>query len=343
MKKILYLLLIPIFLFSCLLVFSRPTAAQIPGEGLTISPPLVEITVEAGQSVNQVIKITNPTKKLMEIYPVVMNFGAKGEGGEPTFYPASEEGAKFSLANWIKFSQSKIALTPEQVVEFNYQIQVPEKAEPGGHYGVVFFSTEPPKAKEDANQISISSMVGCLILAKVPGAIVEKAALEEFSAKKFYFKPPVDIITRIKNQGNIHFKPKGEITIKDLWGNKKGSLIVNESKGNVLPESIRKFENQWSSNQWTTIGKFSANLKLTYGESETPLEGQISFWIIPWWLIILAGIILLIVIIIIIILWRRKKRRKKKTSLPPSSPSSPPSPPPPSSHYDLDKRRIILR
>ena len=330
-KKIIIGLVIPL-VFS-FFIFLFPAFAQIPGEGLTISPPLVELTLEAGQTSNQVIKITNPTEKLMEVYPLIMNFRAKGEGGEPLFYPASEEGAKFSLANWIKFSQSKIALTPEQVVEFNYQIQAPEKAEPGGHYGVVFFSTEPPKIEEDANQISISSMIGSLILVKVPGAIVEKASLEEFSANRFYFKPPVNLTTRVSNLGNIHFKPKGEITIKDILGNKKESLIVNEPRNNVLPDSIRKFENKWSGNKWTTIGKFSANLKLIYGENETPLESKITFWIIPWWLIALAGVVLLIVIIIIIIIWRRKKRKKRKTSLPP----------PPPSPYNLDNHRVILR
>ena len=254
------------------------------------------------------------------------------ESGEPTFTAATDEEAKFALAKWIKFNQTKLALTPEQVVEFNYQIEAPAGAEPGGHYGVVFFATEPPEPEADVNQVSIASMIGSLILVKVPGNIIEKGLLEEFSANRFYFKPPVNFTTRISNLGNIHFKPKGEIIVKDFWGNKKEVLVVNESKGNVLPDSTRKFENKWSPNKWTTIGRFSANLGLVYGENEKTLSSKIIFWIIPWWLLVALAVFIILVIIFII--WFRRRRRKKITpsSIQPSPKSS-----------GLDSHRPILR
>ncbi|MCX6806535.1 MAG: hypothetical protein NT135_00170, partial [Candidatus Berkelbacteria bacterium] len=157
-----------LFIFLGINFFIWPAKAQIPGEGLTISPPIFELTLKSGETSSQVIKITNPTQKLMEVYPTVMNFKASGESGEPAFYPATKEETKFSLASWIKFNQTKIALTPEQVVEFNYQIAIPKDAEPGGHYGVVFFATEPPKPEQDVSQVAIASMVGSLILVKAP-------------------------------------------------------------------------------------------------------------------------------------------------------------------------------
>ena len=294
-----------------LLIGLKPAQAQIPGEGLTISPPLFELTLKPGETSSQTIKITNPTKKLMEVYPLVMNFRAKGEGGEPAFYSAKEEEAKFSLAHWISFRQTKLALTPEQVVEFKYQIITPGDAEPGGHYGVVFFATEPPKPQEDISQVAIASMIGSLILGKVPGAIIEKGFLEEFSARKFYFKLPVNFITRISNLGNVHFKPQGEITIKNWRGKEIEKVPINIAKGNVLPDSTRKFEEKWSpgSANWKTFGRFSANLRVVYGESEKTLGGSVIFWIIPWWLII---IILAIIVAVIVLIWFLRRRKKKK-------------------------------
>jgi len=329
MKKTLKIIFLLIFLISLssYLPISR-SQAQISGEGLTISPPILELTLKPGETSKQVIKITNPTEKIVEVYPIVMNFHAKGETGEPTFSAVTDEEAKFALAKWIKSRDTKIALTPEQVVEFNYQIEAPIGAEPGGHYGVVFFATEPPQAKEDVSQVSIASMIGSLILVKVPGNIVEKGFLEEFSAKRFYFKPPVDFVTRISNLGNVHFKPKGEITIKDWLGNKKESLTVNESKGNVLPDSTRKFENKWPAPGLWTIGKFSANLKLVYGESEKTLDSKIIFWIVPWWLIIALIVIIILVIIFIVWLRRRRSRRRENKAKPISG---------------IDQHRPILR
>lgn len=283
-------------------------SAQIPGEGLTISPPLSEYSVKPGEKITATIKITNPTTKLMEVYPVVMNFKAKGEGGEPAFYPARQEEEKFSLASWIKFSQTKIALTPEQVVEFNYQIEVPAGAEPGGHYGVIFFATEPPKPEADVSQVAIASMIGSLVLVKVPGAIIEKGFLEEFSAKKFYFKPPVNFIIRISNLGNIHFRPQGEITIKNWRGKNLEQVPINQQKGSVLPDSTRKFEEKWSPSK-TCIGRFSAHLRVVYGESEKTLGGQLTFWIIPWWLI---AIVIVFILILVFVVWYFRKRKKRR-------------------------------
>ncbi|GAG54871.1 unnamed protein product, partial [marine sediment metagenome] len=297
----------------------KQTSAQIPGEGLTISPPLKELTMAPGQSSTHKIKVTNPTNKVMEVYPVVYNFRAKDETGEPFFYPAEEEEAAFSLAHWISFRETKLALTPEQVVDFNYEIKVPENAEPGGHYGVVFFATQPPEISGDLNQVAIASMIGSLQLVKVPGEIIEQGNLKEFSTSKFFLKPPVDFVVRITNLGNVHFKPFGEAVIKNWRGKEVGEVVVNESKGNVLPESTRKFEQRWEPEikafYKIPIGRFKADLSLVYGDSKKALSGEVIFWIIPLWLIIVAAAVLLLVIVLTILLIKKKKKREEKYGL----------------------------
>ena len=311
MKLSIKILSVFILLSSYLLISLSPTQAQVPGEGLTISPPIFELTLKEGETSSQIIKITNPTKNLMEVYPLVMNFKASGEGGEPAFYPATSEEEKFSLAKWITFNQSKIALTPEQVVEFKFKIEVPKDAEPGGHYGVVFFATEPPKPDEDISQVAIASMIGSLILGKTPGEIIEKGVLEEFIAGRFYFKKPIKFITRIKNTGNIHFKPQGEIIIKNWRGKKIDTIAVNSAKGNVLPDSTRKFEESWTPQKWYTVGRFKADLKLTYGESDQALNGHLVFWLIPWWLIAFLAIVVIAIIFLIIRWWRKRPKKSR--------------------------------
>lgn len=312
MRKKLFTFSIIIYItFACLIINPASSArAQIPGEGLTISPPILELTVKPGETANQTIRVTNPTKSLIEVYPTVMNFHAASEAGEPAFTPASDEEAKFSLANWIKFKQTKLALTPEQVVDFNYQIIAPEDAEPGGHYGVVFFATQPPESKPDLSQVSISSMLGSLILAKVPGAIVEKGFLEKFSTNKFYFKLPTTFEIKIANLGNVHFKPKGDIQIKGLSGAELARIAVNQAAGNVLPDSTRKFEERWEK-KGITIGRFTARLSLVYGEAEKTLDGETVFYVVPLWAIIAAAVLILLVILLIVMIVRRRKKRKK--------------------------------
>lgn len=326
----------------------QSSKAAFKGEGLTISPPILELTLKPGESSNQTIRITNPTEKVVEFYPKVMNFEAKGEGGEPSFYEATDEAHKYSLARWISFKEPKLALTPEQVVEFKYTISVPSDAEPGGHYGVVFFANEPPKTDTNTSKVSLGSMVGSLVLVRVPGQIIEKAILEEYKpSKNLYFNNNTNILTRIANVGNVHFKPKGDVEIKGWFGEPE-KLIFNDQNGNILPNSTRKFENAWKPGG-IKIGLYTAKLALTYGETEKNLNGELTFWIIPWWLIVI--IVVLVLAIITYIWWRRRRKKKGKNKgqnqgpdiQSPKPPQTPPTPPSSTSSQDQGSNRIILR
>ena len=306
-KNILFLF--GLVLFLAVLVFSLDKIfAALPGdEGLTLSPPLREVTVAPGQTNTQTIKITNPTAKLVELYPKVMDFNSKGETGEPGFSEPGENSGKYSLASWIKISQSKIALTPEQIVEYTYTINVPSDAEPGGHYGVIFFATEPPEISDSSSNVALSSMVGGLVLVRVPGDIVEGARIEELKSDKFvYLFNKVALITRINNLCNVHFKPTGTINIKNVFGHTTDTLTFNEQNGNVLPESIRKFDNQWDSKK-ILVGPYTATANLVYGESKQALTDSTTFWVIPWWLLVVVAVIIVSLSVYLII---RKKKKK---------------------------------
>lgn len=296
--------------FSLALILQVVLAQNAPmkGQGVTISPYLNELDVNPGDVKNLHIQLSNPTDSLVELYPKVMNFRASGEGGDPNFYPATDENRGYSMAHWIVFEQTKIAILPNQIVDFDYTIKIPEDAEPGGHYGVMFFSTEPPKIEEKTSAVAIASMTGSLILVRVSGNTQEEGFLEEFSvARKFYWKTPVNFALKIKNSGNVHFRPKGEIVLRNIFGNEAGKTIINSKLGNVLPDSTRKFEESFNSEK-ILIGPFSANLRVIYGESEKTLAGKVEFWIVPWWSVLILGLILLLILIFII----RKIFKKRK-------------------------------
>ncbi len=305
------LLLLGLFLF-----YPKPQtlkAENLPGGGLTISPPLLELNLKPGETYVGKIKITNTSEKMMEVYPQAMNFRAKGEGGEPEFFSDDDSSNSYALSAWLKFSPRKLAFTLEQYTEWDFQIVVPQNAEPGGHYGVIFFSTEPPEVSKDITQIALQTKIGSLILVKVAGAIEESAFLKEFSAPHFLFKPPVDLVVRIQNTGNVHIKPQGEISLLNWQGKLLSELPINEKSNNVLPDSTRKFDAQWQATQKPfykmPIGKFSGDIKIVYGETAKTLNGEVSFWVIPWWFIILVAIVL---IFLIILIWRKIKKRRKR-------------------------------
>ena len=292
-------------------------AAPFTGKGLTISPPSRELTIKPGESVTETVKITNPTADLLEVFPAAMDFKAKDDSGEPAFYvPDKDNPGKYALSSWVTFPQGKIALASQQVVNFTYTITVPADAEPGGHYGAVFFANEPPKTDAPASsEVSITSMVGSLVLIRVPGNIKDGAQLLEFdSAKGLYTSSPISFTFRIANQGNVHFRPRGEIIIKNWQGKYVESVPVNVQQGNVLPDSSRSFHEKWAPGK-APIGRFTANLAVIYGDSGNTdgaktLSRTVTFWVLPLWIFIVFGVGIVIIstigILIRIIIKQRK-------------------------------------
>jgi hypothetical protein len=332
MKLLLHKFLIILIIIVFTIVPFSDKAYSVSGpEGLTISPPLKELDFEPGNTYDETIKLNNPTKNIIEVYPVARNFSASGENGVPSI-ESPDTNSTYGLATWISFSQSKIVLTPDQEVEFNYQIKVPSNAEPGGHYASVLFASQPPEISQESTQVALASMVGSLILGKVAGNVIEKAEIREFATNKkiiFTTKTPVDFTLRIANIGNVHIKPKGEILVSN-WGKNITNIDINPQKGNILPNSTRKFDNLNYKTGFWSFGKFSATLSANYGDKNQPLSGQIDFYIIPWWLI-LVTVLIIISIIIFIIKRKRKNKTRKKNII------SPPTPPAP------ERRRVILQ
>jgi hypothetical protein len=326
MKRLSYILG---FIILTAFFVSIPLAnAAISGEGLTISPPISEPNVKPGQTVTQTIILTNPTNKMIEVYPQTMDFKAGGETGQPAFMEVGDSSGKFSLAKWISFSPSKIALTPEQVVHFSYKISVPSDAEPGGHYGAVFFLSQPPKDTTEGSKVSIGSMVGSLVLVKVPGDIVEKGIIQSFASTEALYvaQKKASFVTKISNTGNIHFKPSGTIEIENMFGTQVGSLMVNSQGGNILPDSTRRFDNNWGL-KWYQVGYFTANLHVLYGTGQAPLEATANFWIVPIWLMIVIGFTLLAIILGVIALVAKRRKTHPKKDKPNNSTPTPQGPP----------------
>ena len=207
---------------------------------------------------------------------------------------------------------------------------MPADAEPGGKYAGILFGTSPPKV--GGTSIAISNKVGSLILVRVAGDAKESANVKEFSTPKDFFENgPVAFTVRIENTGNVHLQPKGNIEIKNTFGRVVETITVNEGSSNVLPDSIRAFIDSGEGNNLTwspsglTIGKFTANLTMAYGDPAQNLTSSVSFWIVPWkvLIVLLLAIIISILLLVIII----KKYNRWIVSRAQSTPSKPTEPP----------------
>ncbi len=281
-------------------VQAAPVATP-PGQGLEISPPVLELTANPGQTVTANIKLRNVAGGELIAKGKVNDFGAKDETGDPKIILDDSEISSYSLKTWIK-EVPNLTLAPQEVKTATVNISVPANAEPGGHYGVIRFTATPTSPQ--GTGVALSASIGTLVLLRVSGQAREKLEYDEFFVSRqgkrgsFFESGPLNFTERIKNSGNLHEKPTGQLVITNMFGTKVATLKINDPARNVLPDSIRRFDQTLAKSR--LFGRYRARADLSYGSTKQTLASpSLVFWVIPYKLLALA-ILLLIALIIII-------------------------------------------
>lgn len=277
-------------LVLALLVSASVLAQQTNQVTISVSPTVFELSANPGETLDNSFRIINGTDQDISLTATPKNFTAEGEDGGVEL---TEEDTSFSLASWISVTPSQVSVPARGSQTFEFSIAVPSNAEPGGHFGSVIVQTEAVAV--DSTGASVSQEAGPLILVSVSGDIVEAANIIDFKASKgFWHNGPVALETRVENQGNVHFKPSGTISIKDMFGNEVTKINLEER--NVLPGTIRRLINEWSPG--FAVGRYTADLSIVYGNDSSIDTATTTFIIFPYKIIVpaLLGIIALIVI-----------------------------------------------
>ncbi len=266
------------------------------GQALELSPPVIELNANPGQTVTAEIKIRDVSNSTLVVRGKADDFGAGDENGDPKVLLDETAATRYSLKFWIN-SVPDLNLVPREIKTVTVRINVPKNAEPGGHYGVVRFTGTPPGL--EGQGVALSASIGALILLKVSGPVTEKIELVDFYATtgatkegSLFERGPITLVERLKNTGSVHVKPTGSIDITDIFGHLVDVVPVNQPPRNILPDSIRKFNQIW--NQKWLFGRYHAQANLSYGAEHKVLVAGTVFWVIPYKLIILVLVILVV-------------------------------------------------
>ncbi len=279
--------------------------AQEEASGINISPLNFELTANPGDVILNKLKIYNPSGSTsIAIEMEVEDFTVVGETGTVKIEPAETE--TYSLAQWITVEPKNFILEPKEQKFVDFIINVPENAEPGGHYGSVLASRRGVMG-EEITGAAVVHKVGSLVLLTVAGEVNESMIVKEFSTPGFTEYGPIEFKIRFENLGSIHVRPKGFIAITN-WRDKK-VIDIPFPQNNVIPGSVRKVEGSWNK-EWL-FGKYTAILVGSYGMTNTPFEPSVlTFWVFPWK--IMLGVLL---ILLLITFYFYKTRRRWRLAL----------------------------
>lgn len=310
-----------------LLLFSPPLAhaqENILPLNVTVSPATLQMNTNPGEPVTATIRILNNNPEPETLRVRTTGFGADPSGEKPVLFEF--DSAEHPEKEWLQVSPAEITVEPFTWATVDLTFTPGEHAAFSYYYSVMFERTRTITSTETSPVVGIPAV---LILTTVQSEnMVREAELVDFqSNKSFYEFLPAEFTVAVKNTGNVHVAPIGNIFIHQ--GNRKNiaSLKVNTTRGFILPESTRTFTTAWEHGfpafrpvlnkdgsvqknsdgttkyklQWDPgfstdfhIGKYTANLVLIYdnGQRDIPLEQQISFWVIPWKLLLVAVVVL---------------------------------------------------
>lgn len=270
----------------------RPISAN-ESLSVTVMPPLFQLTIGPGEVWASAIKIVNNNAYEVTYYAQLMDMRASGEEGRSKFIPIVSEAKdqaqqSYALAHWIRIARDPIVVPAGASREVPFSVEIPTTAEPGGHYAAILIGTEPGGLHATGTVLKVSSYVSSLLFVRIKGDVVENGRIREFlTTQQLYQTPKADFLLRFENLGNAHVRPQGDITIYNMWGRERGKVLINQdtdgSFGNVLPNSIRRFQFSWEggSNVFD-IGLYSAIVTLTYGENgKKNISGKTYFWVVP--------------------------------------------------------------
>lgn len=291
-------------------------AAQEIQRSYTVINPQIEIKLDPGLNTEGTTKVINETNSPLTFNLSVQDYIVVDTNGTPNLLPPNTLNNKYSAASWIVVTPSVFTLKPREKQTINYYIHIPKDARPGGHYAGIVYSPVS-EGQTAATGGTVKTQIGSLFYITVKGPIKESAIVSKFLANTFQEYGPVNILTQIKNNGDLHIKPQGSITVSGLFGSKSYKF----PEANIFPETARDFQNIVG--QTLMIGRYKAVLLASYGvNNNLPLTSTLYFWVFPWRLVLIIFLLIVALILLIVYLRKRKKKDQKEPEEPTRSAST---------------------
>jgi len=309
-KVILFGILIGVFLVTPILSVQAEektvTESQIPQvkieqlEGVevhndfSIGPTKFSLDLKPGEETVAELQITSRIEKKTDFEVGVEDFTAQEDPERYTQF-LGEEKSQFSSKEWFQPAVWKFTLKHGERIYLPIKITVPQDAEVGGHYSVVFVKTVP-KEDEKGSGITLSSRVGSLFLLSIgDGEVKTQGELVSFkTSKKIYGSWPVTFELNFKNEGDVHLTPFGKIIISNLFGKTIDQATVKDWV--VLRSSSRVQRVEWK--QGFALGKYTATAQIERGYNNLTDVKTTTFYVLPVKVIggVLGGLIILAVL-----------------------------------------------
>jgi hypothetical protein len=300
------------------------------GSTITTSPIAVDLSAAPGSTASTNLQVENNAPKAIGISVKLKEFKANGDNGQAQILTPPPGDASVS---WVHFSRTSFVAQPGVWNNVTMTISLPKTAAFGYYYAVLFVPNVNVHASaQNTNTVKGANAVLVLLDAHTPNDNNSLKVQSYQVDKSSYQYLPVSFSVKVRNTGNIFTVPEGDIYISRTEGGPAiDTLDINSGAGNVLPGTNRIFEAQWTDgfpvyqlkrvngqivsdkkgqpvqqlawniNKITKFryGKYYAHLVLVYndGGRDIPINGEVSFWVVPW--LLLVGLLVFLGLVLV--------------------------------------------
>jgi len=311
--------------------------ANATSAGLGVNKSILDIEVPVGFSKTEEIIISNnSTSTPLPIQANLLLWNLKEDSDDIEFVRAEDA---LNATKWVSITPTDIILEPEEKRILNITIRPPQDASPGSYFVMIDFQPTFPEFYFEESGPRFLPELGALLFIKVPilGLDIEK---QPYSADIEYIDPQGvnkipfvsnilprahagvfdnavnEVLASVKNNGIFHFKAKGEIVVKNIFGRTVAktefperyflpnrSRIVDidiipkpEKSTSAISNLFRNISYLWRTNSY--FGPYTATASLLLPNNQKIIK-SINFWIIPWKLFTILGFIIFGLILII--------------------------------------------
>lgn len=289
-------------IFSSLFCFSVQAKNAV---SLRISPLSYDLKIDPGGEETGKIYIENTSEDDVTVSAEFSDFFVDDAGN----YIFSDDKAirneklrPYLMKDWISLNENNFSLKKGEYKVLEYKIKAPADAIIGGHYGVIFLRTNCMVEKDNAvvatdkSSICVTGRVGTMLLMQVGGDAVKKGALKELDIPRLSWEDESKLRMEIENVGNTHFKPEGNVEIKNIWGQKISDFPIGDRT--ILPTTSIEFDESIKRQDLAGFYKIVGNIK--DGDGNTITFKRYIF-MPPW------KEIIIVVLVVFGLVWVYKK------------------------------------
>ncbi len=299
-------------IFFVAIILSLTLSGRAFASNITISPAIIDKTVDPGNFYSFSISVTNHDSSEENLfYTDAHNIKDVTEFGEPIFADEVGEKTIYEMASWINISPHPTRIKGGETKEIPFLITVPKDATPGWHTAAIFVGNRP-NAKVGSNLSSVEYETAVIISFRVSGMVLDELQINKFSTGRYIFsEPSVDFEISLENTGNALQRPVGTVSVADFYDQNVATISVNDKQSAVVPGNRRTLTESWKGDKWS-FGRYKATLALSYGaeKSYKTAVRATYFWVLPGRIIVTVLGILAFIVLFIFMFVKLYIRRK---------------------------------